>query len=257
MSQNIEHLVPPNMQTVVNYIVNGDPSATPAVGPLQYGQTLTSSQLSTLNIPTADPALTINTFLSDKTSIINDPNTTGGFNCLMYDNTNGLVNNYLKDPTICSLNAESKCTLSAFMDGSNIGVSAYNEKTFADYNTFIGSTGLQIVKESVSCGDRSNILMWIYKDANSSNINPDAIGVPVNQCPTLSLNTEDLTTSTASISSICKQPQSYALVYDDVTNAGYKCKSLPPAPATTGAAGAAGAGGTTGTSINPFKCNNL
>jgi hypothetical protein len=248
MNQTLEHLVPPNLSTVVHYIVNGDPSATPAVGPLQYGQLLSSTQLSGLNIPSEDPASTINSFLSDKTAIINDPSAGGGFNCLMYDNVNGLVNSYLKDPTICSQHAESKCTLSAFTDGANIGVSANNEKTFADYNTFIGSSGLNIVKEAVSCGDRSNILMWVYKDASSS------IGVPVNQCPALSLNSQDLSTSTTAISAICNQPQSYALVYDTVTNAGYKCKSLPPSTAATiGAAGGTAAAA----AINQFKCNNL
>jgi hypothetical protein len=68
----------------------------------------------------------------------------------------------------------------------------------------------------------------------------------------LSLNSEDLSTSTTGILAICNQPQSYALVYDDVTNSGYKCKSLPPVVN----AGIGGPGGSTST-INPLKCNNL
>lgn len=254
---------PPDLTQVVDFIVNGAQASgnTPDTNPLQYGDLLTSAQLSKLNIPSADPAATINGFLSDKTAIINDPSSTdGGYNCIMYDNVKGLVNSYLKDPTICSQHIESKCTLSAFTDASNIGVSASNEKSFGDYNTFISSSGLNLKKEYVSCGDRTNILMWVYKDAASTNTKPDAVGVPVNQCPALSLNLEDLSSSTTSINAICNQPQSYALVFDDILKAGYKCKTLPPTSAAGGAAaaGAVAAGAVGGTAaINPFKCNNL
>jgi hypothetical protein len=203
MSQTVEHLVPPNLKDVVDYIITGDATASPPVNPLNYGDVLTTTQLNSLNIPTTDPATTINKFLNDKTASINDPTQTGGYNCLMYDNTNGLINNYLKDPTICSHHAESNCTLSTFSDVTNVGVTANNEKSFADYNTFIGSSGLNLVKEAVSCGDRTNILMWIYKDANSSNLTPDAVGFPVNQCAALNLNSQDLSTSSSAISAIC------------------------------------------------------
>ena len=59
MNQVIEHLTPPDLATTIEYIVKGDTSVTPAVPILQYGGVLTSSELSKLNIPTADPAATI------------------------------------------------------------------------------------------------------------------------------------------------------------------------------------------------------
>lgn len=245
MSQTVEHLVRPNLETIISYIREGDPTATPPVKPLQYGETLTSAQLTRLNIPSTDPAATLNSFLSNPKASINDPDTSGGYNCLMYDNTKGLINNYSKDPIVCSMNEEAKCTLSAFTDGQIETVTSTNEKSYTDYRAFIGSSGLQLSKETVSCGDKTNILMWVYKDAQSGSVEPDAIGIPVNQCSTLDLNKPeiDLSSSTSAIKAICEQPKTYALVEDDVTGAGYKCKLLPPE--------------TPDNPINSFKCNNL
>jgi hypothetical protein len=240
----IEDYLPPNMTDVVNFITKGDPTAAPPVQPLQYGQVLSPSQLSSLYIPIEDPAKTINTFLSDNTAHINAAST-GEFNCLLYDNTMGLVDDYSKDPTICSRNVNSKCTLSAFSDKTVMGVTDNNAKSFADYNTYIGPSGLQLQQTMVSCGNRTNKLMWVYKDANSNSTNPDAIGVTIDQCPALSLNNNDLSTSTSTISALCNQPTSYVLVYDNISGAGYKCKELPPSSTNSPS------------SINPNKCINL
>jgi hypothetical protein len=233
-----------NLQTVVSFITEGDASANPPIPPLQYGQTIPNSKLSQLSIGSVDPASTINSFLNNPEASINNPEEGGGYNCLMYDNIKGLINNYSKDPTICSQNTESKCTLSAFTDKVNVSVTANNEKEFDTYRDFIGEDGLAISKENVSCGDKTNVLMWVYKDKAANNPGADAIGIPVNQCSTLSLDEEDLSTATSAINALCNQQVSYALVEDDVTGAGWKCKVLPPNPL-----------GSTG--INTYKCENL
>jgi len=258
----VEHLAAPDMNSVINFISYGDPLASPPVPPLQYGQVISPANLNTLNIVSNDPASIINPFLSDLTAEINNPDTKGDYNCLLYDNNLGLVDDFTKNPLVCSNNVQSKCTLSAFSDQNVLGVSDINKKSFIDYNTFIGSSGLNLQKAYVSCGDRTNKLMWIYKDSNSSSTTPDAIGIPVDQCNVLSLNTEDLSTTTTTINALCKVPQTYALVLDTVTNAGYKCKQLPGPPATPNNTGATGIPtavslATDSRGINVLKCNNL
>jgi hypothetical protein len=243
MSQKAE------LEEVITFIKEGDDTLVPPVDKLQYGETISNTNLARLNIPTSDPASTINPFLSDPTASINDPGADGGFNCLMYDNTKGLINNFSKDPTICSQNKEATCALSAFTDASN-DKDLPNKKTYAEYKALIGDGGLNMKREVVSCGDKTNITMWVYKDAQSANLAADAIGIPVNQCtnPSFNLNEYNLETSTDAIQSLCNQEISYALVPDEVTGAGWKCKVLPPDTI---------ANNPTRSKISPFKCLNI
>ena len=245
-TENMSTATGPVLEDDITFIKEGDPTATPPVLPLQYGQTLKNVYLKQLNISTADPAYTINPFLKNPEASINNA-ATGGFNCLMYDNVKGLINDFSKDPTICSLNPESKCTLSAFTDEKLDTVESQNIKDFAGYKALIGDDGLQIKRETVSCGDKTNILMWVYKD-KSGKIGNDAIGVPVQKCGTLELDDNDLSTSTTSIKALCNSKESYALVLDEVTGAGYKCKVLLPDNEINNP---------TRSEINPSKCDNL
>jgi hypothetical protein len=257
MYRQKEHLItPPQTEDVINFITVGNPTASTPVPPLQYGQVISPDDLTKLNIISSDPASVINPILSDRSANINDPDKNGDYNCLLYDNTLGLINDYNKDPLICSNNIQSKCTLSAFSDVNVFGVNELNKKTYSEYNTFIGPTGLQLEKQFVSCGDKVNKLMWIYKDANSASASPDAIGIPVEQCGILNLNNSDLTSSTGAINALCNIPETYALVLDTITNAGYKCKQVPPTSGTLNAA----VTGTSSSMIDDairFKCNNL
>jgi hypothetical protein len=263
MNYQVEHLAPPQSDEVLNFITNGDPNAIPPIKPLQYGQVISPTSLNALNITSVDPASIINPFLSDLSADLNNPDKNGDYNCLLYHNTLGLVDDYSKDPLICANNIQSKCTLTAFSDANVLGVTDNNKKTYIDYNGFIGPTGLQLQKQFVSCGDKVNKLMWIYKDASSSSTSPDAIGIPVEQCGTIELNTKDLSTSTSTINELCKLPQSYALVMDTVTNAGYKCKQLPSPNGAPNVTGATGIPTPLSLAINPntglsiLKCNNL
>ena len=262
MNFQIEHLEPANRESVLTRILDGYPTASPAVKPLKYGDVLSPTDLSALNIEDPNPAATINPFLSDINSQLNDP-ILGDYNCLLYDNKLGLVDDYNKDPLICSNNVQSKCTLSAFSDVDILGVTTNNKKSYNDYNTFIGKEGLKLEKQYVSCGDRVNKLMWIYKDASSENTNPDAIGIPVDQCGLVNLNTSDLSTTTSSINALCNIPESYSLVMDTVTNAGYKCKQIPGPGGISSITGGPGISTplsstiSSATGIYSLKCNNL
>lgn len=261
MNYKKEHLdvVP---EDVINFITLGNPNASPPAPPLQYGQVISPTDLTTLNIISSDPASVINPILSNRSANINDPDKNGDYNCLLYDNTLGLVNDYNKDPLICSNNIQSKCTLSAFSDVNVLGVQPANRKSYSEYLSFMGPSGLQLEKQFVSCGDKVNKLMWIYKDANSKSASPDAIGIPVEQCGIFNLNNSDLTSSENAIKELCKIPETYALVLDTITNAGYKCKQVPSA---SGALNAAVTGTSTAlssmidetTGLNQLKCNNL
>jgi len=248
---------------LLNLILKGNPLASPPVNPLKYGDILTPTILNNeLKIVLDDPASVINPILSDINSSLNNP-ANGDYNCVLYDNKLGLIDDYSKDPLICSNNFQSKCTLSAFSDEEILGVTDNNKKSYIDYHEFIGKTGLNLEKQYVSCGDRVNKLMWIYKDANSSSVNPDAIGIPVDKCGLVNLNTSDLSTSTSSINALCKIPESYALIKDTVTNAGYKCKQLPGPYGTPSISGGPGVATPLSLEINPdtglnmAKCNNL
>lgn len=181
---------------------------------IKYGEKLPSS-LSNVNIKD------INLILEDKNFSINSPDAKiGDYNCIMYDNSAGLINDNRKDPTICSTNIESKCTLSAFTDKSNnINLIGKAHKTFLDYKQYIGIDGLNITKEIVSCNGE-NIMMWIYKQ---SELYEYAIGVPVPKCNSLSMTSTDLVTPIDTIKAICKQPISFVLKN---TDNGYKCNIL-------------------------------
>ena len=268
--KKIEHLDPVNegmppvdKDMLLNLILNGNPLASPPVKPLRYGDILTPTILNNeLKIVLDDPSSVINPILSDMTSSLNDINN-GDYNCILYDNKLGLIDDYNKNPLICSNNIESKCTLSAFSDNKILGVTDNNKKTYTEFHESIGKTGLNLQKEYVSCGDRVNKLMWIYKDANSLSSDPDAIGIPVDQCGLVNLNTSDLSTSTSSINALCRLPMSYALIKDNVTNAGYKCKQLPGPDGVPSIAGGPGVPTSLSLETNPdtglniLKCNNL
>ena len=83
------------LQTQVEILLTG-PNA------IKYGEKLPSS-LSNINITD------LNLILEDKNFTINNPET-GDYNCIKYDNSTGLINDKRKDPMICGINNESKCT---------------------------------------------------------------------------------------------------------------------------------------------------
>ena len=143
MNYQIEHLAP-TLEEVLDFITNGDKTETPEIKPLQYGQVISPQSLNKLNITSDDPASIINPFLSDLSADINNPEKNGDYNCLLYHNKLGLVDDYSKDPLICSNNVQSKCTLSEFSDAHVLGVTDTNKKTYNEYNTFIGPNGLQL-----------------------------------------------------------------------------------------------------------------
>jgi hypothetical protein len=135
------------LQTQLEIILTGSNA-------IKYGEKLPDS-LSNISITD------INLILEDKNFVINNPdNKNADYNCLMYDNSKGLINNNLKDPTICSTNNESKCTLSALTDKNiNDNATANTSKSYMDYNKYIGIGGLNIKKEIVSC---SGFIMTIF-----------------------------------------------------------------------------------------------
>jgi len=197
------------LQTQLEILLTG-PNA------IKYGEKLPSS-LSNINITD------INLILEDKNFPINNPESEyGDYNCIKYDNSTGLINDKRKDPMICGTNNESKCTLSAFTDKNiNNNDIAETARNYKSYNTYIGSSGLNIKKEIVSCNG-NNIPMWIY-NSNNPNKSP-AIGIPVEKCNSISLTSTDLDGINNTYKAICKQPISFVLKN---TNNGYICNILP------------------------------
>jgi hypothetical protein len=83
---------------LLNLILKGNPLASPPVNPLKYGDILTPTILNNeLKIVLDDPASVINPILSDINSSLNNP-ANGDYNCVLYDNKLGLIDDYSKDP---------------------------------------------------------------------------------------------------------------------------------------------------------------